>query len=69
MKCKDCGNEAVGACTRCGGFYCIEHGRMRMLSVALCDSCQNLNTKIGLVSLLLVVASLLIIGIASLFSK
>jgi hypothetical protein len=40
MGCKKCQQTEVGACTRCGGFFCANHGgRAPIYDKSLCVDC------------------------------
>jgi hypothetical protein len=41
VECKSCGKPATGACSRCGHFFCEQHGGEDPYRRASCTSCYD----------------------------
>src|SRR5262245_45907126 len=49
MRCKSCEKEPVGACKKCGGFYCADHGAETLWG-PFCVSCYDKRRPWGIVA-------------------
>jgi hypothetical protein len=64
MKCKDCDNEATRACTRCGRFYCPQHGGSTFaFEGVVCNECFHARRPVAIIGAVVFFA----LGVALLF--
>jgi len=83
-RCYECGNEAIGACSSCGRFYCNNHGGGRVatnlhgpgMAVAVCHDCyaaigpaQTAYVNFRLVVGIIFFVIMTILGIMALMSR
>jgi hypothetical protein len=71
--CSRCSNPAVGACTKCGKFYCSEHGGNRQFwdgsGRGCCEECfdqWSANYAFGLVFAVIVVIVIAVVALSKL---